>query len=137
MSCRWTEEKRLLDSMLEAAQAVGTRLTLRLEEVEKYRSKIRGSRRNALIFRLTAEETRQMLTGERSSPRLSKGFAFDLVEIELDPDLLERSGELRGLFPEPAVLSAVIRVEKEDIDPELRPTPALQEKLESLFRVSF
>jgi glutamate synthase domain-containing protein 2/FAD/FMN-containing dehydrogenase/glutamate synthase domain-containing protein 3/ferredoxin len=125
----------LLDALFEAAIPMGTRLTLRLEEVEKYGSKI-GSKVSSLILRLTPKDIKDFLAGAKWPEGLDKG-SLDLVEIEVDDTVLERMGALRNLFPDAAVLCAVIKVKKEDINSELRPVPALQKMLESFFQSPF
>ena len=125
----------LLDSMLEAARTMGTRLTLRLEEVEKYGSKI-GDRMDSLILRLTANDVRDLAEGKKW-PEVFQNHSCDLIEIELDDTVLARIDELKRLFPGSAVLSAVIKINKDDVDSELRPTPVFQQKLESLFGSPF
>jgi glutamate synthase domain-containing protein 2/FAD/FMN-containing dehydrogenase/ferredoxin len=119
----------LLDAMLEAVITMGTRLTLRLEEVERYRSKI-GNRITSLILRLTPDDLEKW-------PEVSKNYSLDLIEIEVDNTVLERANELRGLFPESTVLCAVIKIRKEDVNSELRPSPAFRNMLESLFQSPF
>ncbi len=121
----------LLEAMFEAASVMGTRVTLRLEEVERYGSKIRD-RLKSLILRLRSEDLKKWA----GNPHL-KGRCPDLVEIELDDALFERSGELKNLFPESTVLSAVIKIGKGDVNSELRPSSAFQKKLESLFLSPF
>jgi hypothetical protein len=125
----------LLDSMFEAARTMGTRLTLRLEEVEKYGSKI-GDRTHSLILRLTADDVRNLTAGKKW-PEILQNHPCDLIEIELDDTVLARIDELKRLFPGSTVLSAVIKTNKDDVDSELRPTPAFQQMLESLFRSPF
>ena len=119
----------LLDAMFEAAITTGTRVTLRLEEVERYRSKI-GNRINSLILRLTPDDLEKW-------PEVSKNYSLDLIEIEVDEPVLEQANELRGLFPESTVLCAVIKIRKEDVNSELRPSPAFRNMLESLFQSPF
>jgi glutamate synthase domain-containing protein 2/FAD/FMN-containing dehydrogenase/glutamate synthase domain-containing protein 3/glutamate synthase domain-containing protein 1/ferredoxin len=121
----------LLDAMFEAASDLGTRVTLRLEEVESYGSKIRD-RIKSLILRLRPADLKKW----RSIQHL-KDHPLDLVEIELDDALLERTGELRNLFPKSTVLCAVMKIGREDINSELQPSPAFQKTLESLFQSPF
>ncbi len=70
-------------------------------------------------------------------PRVLRNCPPDLVEIELDNEVLKRADDIQGLFSKSTVLSAVIKIEKEDIDSELRPAPLFQKKLESLFQSPF
>ena len=56
--------ENLLDAMLEAATAMGTRLTLRLDEVEQYGSKIKD-RFQSLILRLTARRSQESGRGQK------------------------------------------------------------------------
>jgi glutamate synthase domain-containing protein 2/FAD/FMN-containing dehydrogenase/glutamate synthase domain-containing protein 3/ferredoxin/glutamate synthase domain-containing protein 1 len=125
----------LLDSMLEAARTTGTRLTLRLEEAEKYGAKIRD-RTHSLILRLTSDDIRNLAAGKKW-PEVFQNHSCDLIEIELDDTVLARIDELKRLFFGSAVLSAVIKTNKDDVDSELRPTPVFQQKLESLFESPF
>jgi glutamate synthase domain-containing protein 2/glutamate synthase domain-containing protein 3/ferredoxin len=117
-------------SLFEAARQVGTRITLRLEETAGYGPKI-VDRIDSMILRLTAGEMRNFLAGAKWPEFLRDHFP-DLVEIEVDDDLLARLDEIPPLFPESAVLSAVVRIEKGDVGSDLRPTSNLQKKLESL-----
>ena len=119
----------LLDAMLEAAVTMGTRVTLRLKEVELYRSKI-GNRINSLMLRLTPDDLKKC-------PEVLKEYPFDLVEIEVDDTVLQQANELREFFPQSTVLCAVIKIKKEDINSELRPSPALQKMMEALFASPF
>ncbi len=125
----------LFVSMFEAAITMGTRLTLRLEEVERFRPRIRD-RIDALILRLTVQDIKNLRVGKKC-PEGLKDRPFDLLEIELENDVLERIDEIQGLLPKSTVLCAVIEVKKEDVDSELRPTPLFQKKLESLFQSPF
>ena len=125
----------LLDSMLEAAQATGTRLTLRLEEVEKYGAKIKD-RIHSLILRLTSDDIRDLAEG-RKWPEILQNHPCDLIEVELDDMVLARIEEWKHLFAGSAVLCAVLKIKKNDVDSELRPAPTLQQKLESLSRSPF
>jgi len=118
-----------LDAMLEAASTLGTRVTLRLEEFERFRSRVEN-RINSLILRLTSADLKKW-------PQVSKHYSLDLIEIEVDSAVLERAGELRNLFPESTVLSAVIKIRKEDVNSELQPSPAFQKILESLLPSPF
>ena len=120
----------LLSSMLEAASAVGTRVTLRLEDVEKYGPKI-GAGIKDQILRLTAEEAKTLLAG-KPLPRILRDHPPGLVEIEVDDRLLGRMEGVRGLFPESTLFSAVITIEKGDVDSECRPSPLLRERLKAL-----
>jgi hypothetical protein len=95
--------------MFEAA-AVGTRLTLRLDEADRYGAWIRG-RFDLLIPRLTARETKLLMSGKKW-PEAFGDRRPDLIEIEVTEDLLKLSNELRAFFPEGTVLSAVLTVRK-------------------------
>jgi len=53
----------LFDAMIEAVTDVGSRLTLRLEELDRYGSRV-GSRMNSLIVRLRAEDIENLLRGK-------------------------------------------------------------------------
>jgi glutamate synthase domain-containing protein 2/FAD/FMN-containing dehydrogenase/glutamate synthase domain-containing protein 3/ferredoxin len=125
----------LLDSMFEAVRTMGTRLTLRLEKVEEYGFKIRD-RIHSLILRLTPDGIRDLATRKKWSEVIQNHLP-DLIEIELDDMVLGKIDALKGLFPKSAVLSAVIKIGKDDVDSELRPAPAFQKKLESLFHSPF
>jgi glutamate synthase domain-containing protein 2/FAD/FMN-containing dehydrogenase/glutamate synthase domain-containing protein 3/ferredoxin len=121
--------------MLEAAFTMGTRLTLRLDEFERFGSRI-GDRTDGLILRLTAQDTKSLLNG-KEWPSILRNRSLDLIEIELDGDVLDRINEIQGLFSESTVLCAVIEIRKGDVDSELRPVPLFQKKLESLFQSPF
>ena len=125
----------LLDSMFEAVLTMGTRLTLRLEEVEKFGPKIKD-RMNSLILRLTSDDIRNLAAGKKW-PEVIQNHPPDLIEIELDDTILARINELKSLFSKSTILSAVMNVSKENVDSELRPTPLFQKKLESLFQSPF
>ena len=125
----------LLDAMFEAAVTMETRVTLLLEEVERFGSRI-GDRINSLILRLTNKDIKTLVI-EKKCPQVLKDHSLDLVEIEVDDTVLERANALRDLFPEPTVLCAVIKIKKEDVDFDLRPTPVFQKLLESLFLSPF
>jgi glutamate synthase domain-containing protein 2/FAD/FMN-containing dehydrogenase/glutamate synthase domain-containing protein 3/ferredoxin/glutamate synthase domain-containing protein 1 len=125
----------LFRPMLEAAITMGTRLTLRLEEVERFGSRI-GDKTDALIPRLTAQDIKNLLTSKKW-PGVLKNRPLDLVEIELDNDVQDRFDEIQALFSKSTVLCAVIKTKREDVDSELRPTPLFQKKLESLFPSPF
>jgi glutamate synthase domain-containing protein 2/FAD/FMN-containing dehydrogenase/glutamate synthase domain-containing protein 3/ferredoxin/glutamate synthase domain-containing protein 1 len=116
--------------LFEAAHQVGTRITMRLEETVSYGPNV-VDRIDALTLRLTAGDVRNFLAGAKW-PEFLKTHFPDLVEIELDDDLLGHLDEIAPLFPESTVLSAVVRIEKGDVDSGLRPTSFLQKKLESL-----
>ena len=118
-----------LDAMFEAASTLGTRVTLRLEEFERFRSRIEN-RINSLILRLTSDDLKKW-------PQVSKNDSLYLIEIEVDNAVLERIGKLRGLFPKSTVLCAVIKIRKGDVNSELRPSPAFQKMLQSLFQSPF
>jgi glutamate synthase domain-containing protein 2/FAD/FMN-containing dehydrogenase/glutamate synthase domain-containing protein 3/ferredoxin len=122
-------EEDLLDAMFEAAYTSGTYVTLRLAQVDRFRSKI-GDKIKSLILRLTSDDLKRW-------SELSQDYSFDLIEIEVDHLDLERVDELRGLFSQSTLLSAVIKIKKENIDSELRPSPNFQKMLESLFQSPF
>jgi glutamate synthase domain-containing protein 2/FAD/FMN-containing dehydrogenase/glutamate synthase domain-containing protein 3/ferredoxin len=122
-------EEDFLEAMFEAASTVGTRVTLRLEEFGRFRSRIQN-RINSLILRLTSDDLKKW-------PQISKHYSLDLIEIEVDDAVLGRADELRNLFPESTVLCAVIKIKKEDVNSELQPSPAFQRTLESLFQSPF
>jgi glutamate synthase domain-containing protein 2/FAD/FMN-containing dehydrogenase/glutamate synthase domain-containing protein 3/ferredoxin/glutamate synthase domain-containing protein 1 len=124
-----------MEAMFEAASTMGTRVTLRLEDVERYGSRI-GNRMNSLILRLTSKDIKTLLI-EKKWPEVIKDHSLDLVEIEVDDVLLERVGKLRNLFSNSTVLCALIKFGKEDVNSELRPSPAVQKILESLFQSPF
>jgi glutamate synthase domain-containing protein 2/FAD/FMN-containing dehydrogenase/ferredoxin len=125
----------LLDAMFEAAVTVGTRVTLQLDEVERFESRI-GNRINSLILRLTPKDIKNLLI-EKKWPRALKDHSLDLVEIEVDHNILNRFNDLRSLFPKSTVLCAVIKIKKEDVNSELRPSPIFRKMLESLFQSPF
>jgi glutamate synthase domain-containing protein 2/FAD/FMN-containing dehydrogenase/glutamate synthase domain-containing protein 3/ferredoxin len=120
----------LLDAMFEAVSELGTRVTLRLEEVESYGSKIRD-RVRSLILRLRPGDLKKWPGAHL------KDHPLDLVEIELEDALLETSAKLRDLFPESTVLCAVMKIRREDVNSELQPSPAFRKTLESLFQSPF
>jgi glutamate synthase domain-containing protein 2/FAD/FMN-containing dehydrogenase/glutamate synthase domain-containing protein 3/ferredoxin len=122
-------------SMLEAAITMGTRLTLRLEDLKRFQSRLKD-RTAAMILRLTAQDIKHFLTGQESSETI-KNCSFDLVEIELKDEVLERIDEIQRLFPTSSVLCAVIKIKPEDVNSELRPAPSLQNLLASLFESPF
>ena len=124
----------LLEAMLEAVQHTGTRLTLRLEELERYESKIKDRMKN-LILRLTSEDLKNLLNG-KTWPEVLKSNPPDLVEIELEGDALKKAEKISALLPN-SIFCAFIKIEKGFIDAELRPTPPLRERLESLFESHF
>jgi hypothetical protein len=121
--------------MFEAVKTVGTRLTLRLDEADRYGAWIRG-RSDLLIPRLTALETKLLMSGKKW-PEAFSDRRPDLIEIEVTEDLLQLSKELRAFFPQGTVLSAVLTVKKEDIDAELRPGPPLRRLIEALVESPF
>ncbi len=127
--------KNLLDAMVEAVRTMGTRLTLRLDEVEKYGSTIKD-RIHSLILRLTADDIKSLAAG-KEWPEAIRNHPPDLIEIEFDETVRTQIDQLKRLFPESAVLSAVIKTRNEDVDSELRPSPRFREKLESLFHSPF
>jgi glutamate synthase domain-containing protein 2/FAD/FMN-containing dehydrogenase/ferredoxin len=119
----------LLDAMLGVAVTLGTRMTLRPEDFERLRSRI-GNRNHSLILRLRPDDLKKW-------PGVLKDPAFDLIEIEVDDTVLEQGDELKGLISESAVLCAVLKIKKENISDELRPSPSLQKRLESLIQSPF
>jgi glutamate synthase domain-containing protein 2/FAD/FMN-containing dehydrogenase/glutamate synthase domain-containing protein 3/ferredoxin len=121
--------------MLDAAITMGTRLTLRPNEMERLGSRI-GDRTDGLILRLTAEDVKKLLIGKKL-PGVLRNRPLDLVEIELDNDVLRRIDQIQALFSKSTVLCAVIEIRKGDVDSELRPTPFFRKKLESLFQSPF
>jgi len=125
----------LIDSMLKAVIEMGTRLTLRLEEMEYYRSMI-GERIDSLILRLTARNMEDLLSGEKGPEGLSHRIP-DLIEIELNNGLMERMDEIKSLFSGSPTLCAVLNIKKDEIDSELRPAPAFEKRLTSLFESPF
>jgi glutamate synthase domain-containing protein 2/ferredoxin len=125
----------LINAMIEAAHEMGTRLTLRLGEVERYGSNLRG-KINSLILRLGAKDIESLLNG-RKWPDVLKDETPDLLEIELNNQVMARTNELRSLLPEPIILCALLKIEKDDINSELRPKPGLQKLLISLFESPF
>jgi glutamate synthase domain-containing protein 2/FAD/FMN-containing dehydrogenase/ferredoxin/glutamate synthase domain-containing protein 1/glutamate synthase domain-containing protein 3 len=127
--------EKLLGAMLEATEEMGTRLTLRLEEVERYGSTL-GDKIQNLILRLTAKDMKELLVRKKWPPRLRNQIP-DLVEIELNKEVMKRIGEAKSLFPPSTILCAVLNIEKEDIDSELRPTLTFEKLLRSLFRSPF
>jgi glutamate synthase domain-containing protein 2/FAD/FMN-containing dehydrogenase/ferredoxin/glutamate synthase domain-containing protein 3 len=125
----------LLDGMLRAASEMGTRLTLCLDEIEKFAPVI-GDQIGVVILRLRSGDLKKLLTG-KGWPKGLKDRLPDMVEIELDEDVLTKVAQIKAFFSHSTVLTAVIRVKKEEIDAELRPVPALRKKLESLFDSPF
>jgi glutamate synthase domain-containing protein 2/FAD/FMN-containing dehydrogenase/glutamate synthase domain-containing protein 3/ferredoxin len=127
--------EELWPSLFEAAKNMGTRVTLRLEEMVSYGSKI-ADRIDTLILRLNAEEMKNFLAGAKW-PDVLNGRLPNLVEIEVDDNLLDRLHEIPPLFPESTLLSAVVRIEKEYLDSDLRPTPVFQKILEPFLHSPF
>lgn len=117
-------EKELLEAMLEAATMMGTRITLRLEEFERYSSILNG-KRNSLILRLHPDEIKKI-------PWRLKEVTPDLVEIEVEALLLKQIDKIKNLFPESKVLCAVMKIGKEDLDSDLTPSIPMQKKIDSL-----
>ncbi len=118
-----------LEAMLEASVTMGTRMTLQIEDFDRFRSKI-GHRTENLILRLSPEDLK------KRSGRL-KGLPVTLIEVEVDETILKQGEVLRDLFPEPAVLSAVLKIGKGDVTGELQPSLSLQARLEALIRSPF
>jgi glutamate synthase domain-containing protein 2/FAD/FMN-containing dehydrogenase/ferredoxin len=127
--------KDLLEAMLEAVDQMGSRLTLRLEEIERFESLIADKTKD-LILRLNSRDLKNLLNG-KVWPEVLRKNPPDLVEIELEEDALKRVDEISALFPKATLLSAVIKIEKGFIDSDLRPAPVFREKLESLFESPF
>ena len=127
--------EELLAPLLDAAAKTGTRVTLRLEDIERYGAMIK-SRKEAFIPRFTRHEVERLFEGE-ALPEALRDRLPDLVEIELDDGLLSRMDGVGKLFPEPTVLCAVIRIEKGDVDSELQPAPRFRKKLEVLISSPF
>ena len=127
--------EKLWAPLLDAAQSVGTRITMRLEEMVRYGTKI-VDRIDTLTLRLTAEEMRNFLDGAKW-PDILKGCFPDLVEIEVDNGLLDRLDKIPPFFPESTVLSAVVQIEKGYVDSNLRPTTVFQKILEPLLLSPF
>jgi hypothetical protein len=127
--------EKLWSPLLETAQSVGTRITMRLEEIIRYGTKI-VDQIDALILRLTAEEARNFLEGAKW-PDVLKGRLPNLVEIEMDDDLLDRLDKIPPLFPESTILSAVVRIDQGYVDCDLRPSPVFQKILEPLLLSPF
>lgn len=118
-----------LEAMIEASGATGTRMTLNLDDFERFRVMI-GTRTGQIILRLTPEDLK------RRSERL-KGIPVDWIEIELDEEILAMAGSLKNLFPEKALLSAVLKLEPKDVTPELQPNPTLRRWVDSLIPSPF
>jgi glutamate synthase domain-containing protein 2/FAD/FMN-containing dehydrogenase/glutamate synthase domain-containing protein 3/ferredoxin len=118
-----------LTAMLEASVTLGTRMTIRIEDFERFRPKIEN-RTDSLILRFSPEDLK------KRSGRL-KDLPVNLIEIEVDETVLKQGIDFRDLFSESAVLSAVIKIEKEDITSELQPSLSLQAKLDALIRSPF
>jgi len=127
--------ENLLEAMIIAAKEMGTRLTLGLEAVEHLRSTL-GDKIHNLILRLTAKDIKELLI-RRKWPDVLKEVTPDLVEIELDSEVMERVEEVRDLFSSSTILCAVLNVQKDDINAELRPAPAFEKLLTSLFESPF
>ena len=125
----------LLDAMLEAVTEMGTLLTLRLRELERYQSKI-GERFDRLILRMTTQEFKDLLK-EKKRAEFLKEKSPHLVEIEWDGVGFERMDEIQSYFSETTLLGAVLNIEKGDIDSELQPTLLFQKRLNSLFQSPF
>ncbi|MFB3884196.1 MAG: glutamate synthase-related protein [Thermodesulfobacteriota bacterium] len=127
--------ENLLEAMLESVRTMGTRLTLRLDAVEKYGSRIKD-RIASLILRLTPQDIRDLVAGKKW-PEIIQNHPPDLIEIELDETIRAQVDPFRRLFPKSTVFSAVLKIRKGDVDSELRPSPRFQEELESLFQSPF
>ncbi|MDI7261053.1 MAG: glutamate synthase-related protein, partial [Thermodesulfobacteriota bacterium] len=125
----------LLEATLEAAHTMGTRMTLRLEEIERLEPEM-DYKAHTLIPRLKTDDIKRLLIGGKQ-PGPLKTHPFDLVEIEIDETVLEWSDQIKDLFHNSTVLCAVINIDSEDIDSELRPSPVFRKRLESLFESPF
>ncbi len=121
-----------MEAMLEAAAKMGTRLTVRPEQIGRYRKRLEG-RMGHLILRLRAEEMRRW----SSLSKELKGFDFDLIEIEVDENLLEERGRIRSLFSEATVLAGILGLEADEIQRDLVPSPGLQKKMEAFIESDF
>jgi len=121
----------MLAALLEAAGQLGTRLTLRLEEVKRMANRVRGKTGHILV-RLSAQEAKVLLSAKTLPAKLKDHF-FDWVEVEVDAEVIQRSHELRTLFPEGTIFSAVVWVTPGDVDAELHPQTRLRQTLDSLF----
>ncbi|NWG01509.1 MAG: FAD-binding protein [Syntrophaceae bacterium] len=124
-----------VDTLLEAAAAMGTRITLRLEELKRFGTKL-GEKIHSLILRLTVKDIHTLL-GTKTLPALLMDSFPDWIEIELDEVALQQTDRLRALFPESTLLCAVIKIKKEDFNSERRPSASFQKMLESLFPSPF
>ena len=127
--------EHLLEAMLRATQEMGTRLTLRLDQVTRYGSRL-GGRIHDLILRLAAKDIKELLNG-RKWPGVLAGQIPDLVEIEWSHEVMERIDDIKDLFSGSTILCAVLDIKKDDIDSELRPVPGFQKQLTSLFQSPF
>ncbi len=117
-------DEDLLESMLRAVREMGTRLTLGLDQIDRFASRI-GDRMGAVIPRLNSKDLQGLLR-EKRWPKVLKNGLPDLVEIELEDGVLGRMDQIRSFFSHSTILTAVIRIKKEEIDAEVRPTPALE-----------
>ncbi len=88
--------ENLLEAMLEATREMGTRLTLRLEEVERYGSRL-GGKIDQLILRLTARNIKDLLSGKKW-PDVLRDRIPGLVEIELNDEVMERINGVKESF---------------------------------------
>ncbi len=118
-----------LDAMLEASVTLGTRMTLQIEDFKRFRSRI-GDRTGNLILRLSPEDLKKSSGG-------FKGLPFNLIEIEVDETILNNGEDLRDLFSESAILSAVLKIGKEEVTSDLHPSLSLQAKVDALIRSPF
>ncbi|MCX8116864.1 MAG: glutamate synthase-related protein [Desulfobacterota bacterium] len=118
-----------LEALLEASKATGTRLTLTLDDFDRLRPRI-GDRTGQIILRLTSDELK------REGGRLRE-IPVELFEVEIDEAVLNKAGDLKGLLPEKALLSAVIKLDPEDITPDLQPSLALREWIDRLMASPF
>ncbi|NWF91858.1 MAG: FAD-binding protein [Syntrophaceae bacterium] len=131
----FNQSEEWLEPMLETALTLGTRITLRLDEVKRFESKIKD-RTHVIILRLTDRDVKN-LSHEKQWADLFKDHPFDLVEIEMEDSLWKKEISLRSLLSESTVLSAVLKIRKEDINSELELSPDFQKKLESLYQSPF
>jgi glutamate synthase domain-containing protein 2/FAD/FMN-containing dehydrogenase/ferredoxin/glutamate synthase domain-containing protein 3 len=125
----------LLGAMLEAVDHTGTRLTLHLEEMERHASII-ADKPNSLILRLTSRDIKNFQNG-KAWPSVVENFPPDLVEMDVEGATVEETAKVAAHFPKSTLFCAVIKVNKEDVNPELQPGPLLKGKIESLVESSF
>ncbi len=115
----------LTEAMVEAASATGTRVALRWEDWKGCAARFKD-RAKSLILRLNPGQLRHLAASREILA------VPELVEIELDSGTEGMAGELLGLFPPTTIFCAVLTIEKNDVNAELEPNPALRKKLEAL-----